>query len=130
MLVTGEATAAEVTTCLAGVLAAETSDAVIEPYLQISGDVAELWSSNDERAGLRSAVSGTARILAKVDSRRKAALRTIARTASDLDELAWLQAEGSHVVDLQWRALVRKAELGGETRADVAALRPVTRAHQ
>jgi len=122
MLVTGDATASEVVTCLTGVLRAETSDAVVEPYLLIAGDVAELWSSDADRADLMAAVTATCQALAKVDSRRKAALRTIARTASNLDEVAWLQSEGVDDVDLQWRALVRKAELGADTSAEVNAL--------
>ena len=53
--------------------------------------------------------------LAGRPDRRQVALRGLARTAGDLDEVAWLLAQAGDDVDLQWRAWSRKAELGGET---------------
>jgi aminopeptidase N len=122
MLVAGEASAAEVVRCLTAVLAAETSDAVIEPYLRLAGDAAELWSPDAERAQLTAAVAGACRDLLRYADRRQVALRVLARTAGDLDEVARLQAEAGDDVDLQWRALVRKAELGGDTAGEVGPL--------
>jgi aminopeptidase N len=122
MLVSGEATAAEVVTCMTGVLAAETSGSVIEPYLQIAGDVAELWASDVDRARLLAGVAEVCRHLASDESRRQVALRTLARTAPDLEAVSWLQVEAPDDVDLQWRALVRKAELGAETGDEVQRL--------
>ncbi|HEU4426042.1 MAG TPA: aminopeptidase N [Pilimelia sp.] len=122
MLVSGEATAAEVVTCLTAVLAIETSDSVLEPYLGLACDVAEMWAPDAERTRLTAAVAATSRRLARDAARRQVALRALGRTAGDLDEVAWLQAEARDDVDLQWRALGRKAELGGETAAEARRL--------
>lgn len=58
----------------------------------------------------------------RVAGARKAALRGLARTAADLDDVAWLQAEAGDDLDLQWRALVRKAQLGLEIATEAQAL--------
>ena len=50
------------------------------------------------------------------------ALRALARVAPDLDAVAGLQEEAGKDVDLQWRILVRKAELGGETDGESEVL--------
>jgi aminopeptidase N len=122
MLVTGEATAAEVVQCITAVLAAETSDSVLEPYLTLGCDAAELWAPDAERDRLTAAVATTCRRLAQDTNRRHVALRALGRTAGDLDEVAWLQAEAADDVDLRWHALVRKAQLGGETAAEIRLL--------
>ena len=122
MLVTGEATASEVLACLLGVLAVETSDSVVEPYLNLAGDLAELWASDAERPTLTAAVAAVSAGLAAQPGRRQVALRTLARTAGDLAAVAALQAEAGDDVDLGWRALVRKAQLGGDTTAESARL--------
>ena len=122
MLVTGELTASEAVHCVLAVLRVETSDVVIEPYLAMAGDIAQLWSPDAERAALTAAVAAACRDLSGQPTRRQVALREFARVAGDLDEVAWLQAGSGDDVDLQWRALVRKAALGGETAAEVAGL--------
>jgi aminopeptidase N len=111
-----------VLTCLLGVLAVETSDSVIEPYLNLAGDVAELWASDAERPALTAAVAAASAGLAGQPGRRQVALRTLARTAGDLAAVAALQAEAGDDVDLGWRALVRKAQLGGDTAAEAERL--------
>ncbi len=122
MLVGGEITAREAAHCVLAVLRAETSDAVIEPYLTMAGNIAQLWSPEAERAALCAAVAAVCRDLAGQGDRRQVALRAFARVAGDLDEVAWLLAEAGDDVDLRWRALVRKAELGGQTADEVADL--------
>ncbi|MFF1821925.1 aminopeptidase N [Kribbella sp. NPDC058245] len=122
MVINGEATAAEVVRCLTGVLEVETSASVVEPYLNLAVEAAVLWSPESERDELMRSVAAAGRRLAGIDAYRKAALRTFARTASDLDQVAWLQEAGGDDLDLQWRALVRKAQLGSPTTADVQAL--------
>ncbi|HEX8345131.1 MAG TPA: aminopeptidase N [Actinoplanes sp.] len=122
MLITGETGAAQVVDCLTAVLAAETADSVIEPYLQLAGDAAELWSADAERAGLLARVATTCTSLAGQPARRQVALRGLARTAGDLAEVSRLQVEAGGDVDLQWRALVRKAELAGDTADEVRRL--------
>jgi aminopeptidase N len=118
MLTTGEATAAEAGRCLTSVLAAETSDAVIEPYLMLAANIAELWAPPAERAELSAAVAAACRSLAKDPGRRQVALRGLARTAPTAEDLGWLREQAGDDVDLRWRALVREAELGGDVTSE------------
>jgi aminopeptidase N len=118
MLTTGEATAAEAGRCLTSVLAAETSDAVIEPYLTLAANAAELWAPPAERVALSAEVAAACRSLAGDPGRRRVALRGLARTATTADDLAWLRQQAGDDVDLLWRALVREAELGGDIAAE------------
>jgi aminopeptidase N len=122
LLVNGEASAAEVVRCLTAVVAAETTPSMLEPFLNLAGDVAEEWSPEAERTALTAEVAGTCRDLADDVDRRHVALRGLARTARDLDEVAWLQDRAGNDVDLHWRALRRKAELGGQTAGEVARM--------
>jgi aminopeptidase N len=122
MLVNGEATAAEAVRCLTAVLAAETSDSVIEPYLDRAVSAAERWAPEAERPDLTAEVAATCINLARDPGRRRVALRALARTAADLEQVARLQGEAGDDLDLQWRALERKAELGGSTAAEAQAL--------
>jgi aminopeptidase N len=122
MLVSGEAAAAETVRFIAGVLAVETSDSVIEPYLTLAADIAELWTPESERAAVTGVVATTCRDLAKDANRRRVALRVLARTAGSLDEVSGLQAQAGDDVELHWRALARKAEFGADTAAEVAEL--------
>ncbi|WP_217545902.1 aminopeptidase N [Streptomyces sp. GbtcB6] len=122
MLTAGEATAAEAGRCLTALLAAETSDAVIEPYLTLVTNIAELWAPPAERPALTEAVAAACRRLAADPGRRQVALRGLARTATGAEDLAWLREQAGADVDLHWRALVREAELGGDVTAESAAL--------
>ncbi|MEV4140603.1 aminopeptidase N [Dactylosporangium sp. NPDC049742] len=122
ILLTGEVSAAEAVRCLTGVLLAETSGSVIEPYLTLAADVAERWSPDAERPELIESVAATCRKLAEHPDQAQVALRTLARTAADLDEVTWLRSRAGDDVDLRWRALARAAELGGTVDADIDAL--------
>ncbi|MCX5418309.1 aminopeptidase N [Streptomyces sp. NBC_00078] len=122
MLTTGEATAAEAGQCITAVLAAETSDAVIEPCLTLAATVAELWAAPGERGELTAAVARVCRNLAAQPGRRQVALRGLARTASTADDLAWLREQAGDDVDLHWRALVREAELGRDVPSETGLL--------
>jgi aminopeptidase N len=121
MLVTGEADAAEVVRCLNRVLLVETSDAVIEPYLKLVGQAAESWSPEAQRGALEAEVVAVCRELTAQDSRRQVALRVVARFGSQ-EDLAWLADQAGDDVDLQWRVLVRKSELGALDEAEVQQL--------
>ncbi|CAL9349314.1 aminopeptidase N [Streptomyces sp. enrichment culture] len=126
MLVTGQATAAEASRSIGAVLEAETCDAVVEPYLTLAGDVAELWAPQDERAVLTGAFAATCRRLAdraRHPARRRVALRSLARAASggELERLR-AEAEAGDDHDLRWRALARAVELGEAPVADAARL--------
>jgi aminopeptidase N len=123
MLVTGEADAPEVVGTLCRVLRAESSDAVVEPLLGRACEAAERFSSERDRGRLLAEVAGTCRQLADVPARRQVALRGLARTAGDLDVLARLREAAGDDVDLEWRALVRQAQLGAVDAGEVDALR-------
>lgn len=120
MLINGEASATEAVNCLTGVLAVETSASVVEPYINLAVEAASLWSAPAEQTALLRQVAATCRDLGP--EYRKPALRGFARTALDLDQVEWLQTEAGDDTDLQWRALVRKAQLGAPTRAEADAL--------
>ncbi|MGW7423337.1 aminopeptidase N [Streptomyces sp. NPDC054813] len=122
MLTAGETTAAEAGQCLTAVLAAETSDAVIEPLLALVTNIAELWAPDADRPALTEAVARACRQLADDPGRRQVALRGLARTATGAEDLAWLRDQAGDDVDLRWRALVREAALGGDVTTETAAL--------
>jgi aminopeptidase N len=122
MLVAGEATTREVVGVLCEVLRAESSDAVVEPHLTRACDAAELWSPAEDRPALLAQVAATCRELVEIGPRRQVALRGLARTAGDVDELARLEGAAGDDADLRWRVLVRRAELGSVPPAEVEAL--------
>jgi aminopeptidase N len=96
---------------------------VVEPHLTRVCEAAERWSPEQDRSRLLAEVAATCRRLATVPARRQVALRGVARTAGDLGELAWLRDAAGDDVDLQWRALVRQAQLATVDTAEVDALR-------
>ena len=122
MLTTGEAGVDEAVRCLTSVLAVETSDAVIEPYLQLAGDAAELWAGDGRRGALLADVAAVCTALAARPGTRQVALRGLARGAADLGAVARVWEQAGQDADLGWRALVRKAELGGDTGDEVRDL--------
>ena len=117
MLTGGEARTAEVVETLIGVLHTETADACLEPYLALALSAVDLWSPLAERDELSALLADTCRELARTPDRRQVALRGLARTA-DLEDVSRLLAQTEDDVDLQWRLLQRKAELGGEVDDD------------
>ncbi len=122
MLVAADAEAVEVVGCVARVLAVETSGSVIEPYLTLACDGAELWVPESDRARVSAEVGAVCRRLAEDPAQRRVALRGVARTATSLDDVAWLREAAGDDVDLTWRALVAGAALGEHDEAAVADL--------
>jgi aminopeptidase N len=122
LLLVGKLRARQVVPCIDAVLVAETSDAVVESYLQCALRAAELWCADDERDELLSDVAETCLRLAEQPARRTAALRTLARSAVTDDQLAVLR-DGNDDVDLTWRSLQRFAALGRLDHAELTALR-------
>jgi aminopeptidase N len=118
-LITGELSAAVTAGCLTSVLRVETSDAVIEPYLTLACEVAEVWAPPAARPALMASVADVCAELARSPGRRQVALRYLARVTTDV---AAVQEAAGDDVDLAWRALIRKAELGGDTAAEARAL--------
>jgi aminopeptidase N len=122
MLVTGDASTAEFVGCVTSVLPRETADPVVEPFLRLAIMAAELWSPDDIRHELLSSVADASLALVDTPSRRQAAIRGLARTAVTGEQLARLRELAGDDVDLQWRLLIRLAELGQYDDDEVAAL--------
>jgi aminopeptidase N len=122
MLTAGEATPAELVDLITRVLAVETSDALVQPYLRLAHEAAELWSPDRERPRLLAGVADAARAMLGDTGRRRVALRTLASVVSsdaDLDEMSNLAGDD---VDLQWRLLARASELGLDIDDDAQRL--------
>jgi aminopeptidase N len=127
MLRAGDAVAREVVPALCGVLRAETADPVLEPVLELACTTVERWAPAEERPDLGSRVAEVCRALAGSPHRRAVALRGLARTATDPDELQRLVHQAGADVDLRWWVLQRQAAIGSLDRAEAdsrcAALR-------
>jgi aminopeptidase N len=118
-LFAGEVSAAETASCLAAVLPAETAPALVEPYLRLAVEVADYWSPPSRRAAVNAELAAAFRKLADQPVHRRPALRALARVTDDVDTLTELAGDD---VDLAWRALVRRSELGEDTSDAVAKL--------
>jgi aminopeptidase N len=112
MLLTAEVSAEEFVGCVTGVLPAETTDSVVEPFLGLAVSAAEQWAPGAVRERLLSSVADVCLALASTPSRRLAALRALARTATSPHQLDALRAAAGDDLDLRWRTLARLAELG------------------
>ncbi|HEV2796365.1 MAG TPA: aminopeptidase N, partial [Nocardioides sp.] len=122
MLSNGDATAAEAVGAITDVLSVETVETVVDPSLDLAVTAAQLWAPESERAALEAQVATTARHLVDSGLSREAALRALARTAPDADELDRLRDEAGDDVDLQWYLLERRAQLGDLDADAVQAL--------
>jgi aminopeptidase N len=115
MLTNGEATAAELVGLITRVVAVETSDALVHPYLKLAYEAAELWASDRERPRLLAEVAGAARAMLGHPDRRRVALRMLASAGASQADLDEVRGQAGDDVDLRWRALVRASELGADT---------------
>ncbi|MDT7572196.1 MAG: aminopeptidase [Actinomycetota bacterium] len=111
-LVTGELPAARFVDCATRVLEHESVDTVVEPVLGLAVKAADLWSRDDERDELLAQVADRCLQLAQEPTRRPAAVRALAQTATTDAQLAALAEHVQGDVDLQWRRLIRLAALG------------------
>ncbi|GAA2093891.1 aminopeptidase N [Nocardioides furvisabuli] len=124
LLLLGDVAPRDVAAALATALRAETSPALIEPFLSQALLVADRWApgaeSPDLLRGLADAVVG----LVDVPDARQAALRTLAASASTADHWSVLEAAAEEATDLDlaWRMAVRRAELGDYDEDRVARL--------
>jgi aminopeptidase N len=126
MLFQGELAARDLVASLVGVLAVETLDSVIEPYLARAVTTAILWSAHEDREALLAQVAKACERLTDDPTHRLGAYRSWAQVASpaDLDRLAAVGRELEDF-DLQWKVLARRAELGDYPADEVTALRAV-----
>ncbi|KRE95933.1 hypothetical protein ASG76_02385 [Nocardioides sp. Soil774] len=124
LLLLGDVAPREVSRALTRALAAETSPALIEPFLNQALLVADRWApaaeSPDLLRGLADAVLG----LVDVPDARQAALRTLAASASTDEHWQVLETAAGQAsdLDLAWRMAVRRAELGDYDEDGVARL--------
>jgi aminopeptidase N len=122
MLTAGEATPAELVGLIARVLAGETSEALIQPYLGLAHETAELWAPDEDRPRLLAEVAGAARAMLGDADRRRGALRTLASVVTSQAELGELRGRAGDDVDLRWRILERASELGTDTDEEAQRL--------
>jgi aminopeptidase N len=120
MLRKGELESGAALECILGVLATETSPAVVEAFLAMGREVAERWSPLATIANRQARVADAAAALADHADLRQAALRVLAATATTPEHEQ--QVEATDDLDLSWRLLVRRAERGREDPEQVQAL--------
>jgi aminopeptidase N len=106
-----------------GVLARETADAVVEQFLSLAVQAAQLWSTDGERDALLGAVADVCLLLAEQGgSRTQPAVRALARTAVTPQQRDRMRELAGDDLDLRWRALTRLAALGEMDRAELEEL--------
>ncbi len=123
MVVSGELPAREFVRSTNAVLAKETTDALVEPFLDLVLSGAERWTPDRDRDEVLSSIADLCLSMAQDDSRKVVALRGLARAAVTDDQLQALRELTGYDVDLSWRALIRFAALGHFDKGDVDALR-------
>ncbi len=94
------------------VLAVESSPAVVEGLLNLGLTAAEQWSPPARIPALMARLAETSTALATDPEHHQPALRTLAATATEPEHFALLEAAAKDDVDLAWRVLARRAELG------------------
>ncbi|RYC07093.1 aminopeptidase N [Nocardioides zhouii] len=124
LLLLGDVAPRDVSAALTRALASETSPALVEPFLGQALLVADRWAPAAESPGLLRSLADTVVGLVDLPDARQAALRTLAASASTdahwsvLDEAAAKATD----LDLAWRILVRRSELGDHDEDRVARL--------
>lgn len=122
LLVEGDAPARDVAGCLLDVLEREDSPSVVEPFLDRAVSVVTRWLPAADRPGLTARLADVALRVAERPGLRGAALRTVAETASTEEHVVLLEVAAADDVDLAWRVLARRAELGHDVEAAIERL--------
>ena len=123
-LSTGDLTTSAFVECATSVLAVETADSVIEPFLHRALRAADLWATGDTRDKLLTKVADTCLAIASSGGERgRVALRSLARVATDDEHFTALEQAGEEDTELRWRTLSRLAELGRYDAEATEALR-------
>ncbi len=94
-------------------LAREQSPSLIEPFAGMAYAYSDRWAPASESANLKAALADAVLELSRQPEHARAALRTLAQTASDQahwDRLEEAREQASDF-DLAWRMLARRAEL-------------------
>ncbi|MCE0540224.1 aminopeptidase N [Kineosporia rhizophila] len=115
-LLAGEVSAGQTFSGLLAALRVETVPSIAETYLTLAANVTELWSPAAHRERQAEELAEVCRDLAGQPALRAAALRTLVRVGTDVEELI------GDDIELRWRALVRLSELGVDTGPAVSDL--------
>ncbi|RIX27791.1 aminopeptidase N [Amnibacterium setariae] len=121
-LVQGELGSDAVVDAITGLVAAETSPAVVEALLLLGLQAVELWTPLARVPELTGRLAVAAARLADSPAHRQPALRTLAATATEPAQLELLAEAAADDLDLAWRVLARQAELGEHDLDAVEAL--------
>ena len=122
-LATGDLTTSAFVRCTTGVLAVETAESLIEPFLRRAVYAADLWATGQTRDELLTEVADTCLALASGGGERgRVALRSLALVAMNDKHFAAVERAGEQDIELRWRVLTRQAELGRYDQAATEAL--------
>ncbi|HEY8320085.1 MAG TPA: aminopeptidase N [Amnibacterium sp.] len=122
MLVKGELAGEAVVDVVAEVLRVETSPAVVEGLLALGLAAAEQWSPLERIPALMARLAEVSEALLANPEHQQPAARTLAATATEDRQLDLLRGPAEQDIDLAWRVLARRAELGQYDPAAVAEL--------
>ncbi|HET8602802.1 MAG TPA: aminopeptidase N [Marmoricola sp.] len=117
-MVRDEAAGADLVDCVVTALTVERDPTLVELFLDLALDAAELWTPRHDVAHQKQRLADTA--LALADEVAQPALRLLALCASTDEHFARLAESTASDQVLQWRVLARRAEVG-EYDADEAA---------
>ncbi len=123
MVASGALPAVDFVRATNAVLAEETADALVEPFLDLVLVAGMRWTPHDQRDDVLGSVADLCMELAGQDSRRMVAVRGLARAAVTGEQLQRLHELTADDVDLSWRALIRFAALGQFDQGEVDNLR-------
>ncbi|EGD42950.1 aminopeptidase N [Nocardioidaceae bacterium Broad-1] len=118
----GEIGGPEVVSRVVSVLERERNPQVTGEFLGMAVTAAELWTAPERVAEQRALVAGAAPTLAEDPANRDTALRVVASHASTPEQVALAEAGAAEDVQVAWRLLGRRAELGDYDAEAVAAL--------
>ncbi|MEP9383664.1 aminopeptidase N [Nocardioides sp. KR10-350] len=108
----GELGGAELVDRVCAVLQTERNPYVVGPFLDLASIAAERWTAPAAVEAQRARVAETALGLADDPALRLPALQTLARHAGCDDQFDVVEAAAADDVDLAWRLMARRAELG------------------
>ena len=119
LLITGEARAVDIVRSLRGVIAAETAESILEPFVSLAITVAEWWAPEAARDHLLEELADVCVQRSDRPEHRAAAMRGLARAAITQSQFDTLEAAAT-TPDLRWRALTRRAEFGQADDAEIS----------
>jgi aminopeptidase N len=122
LLVWGDLAAKDFVRCATAVLRSEIADSLIEHYLSLAVEAADMWSPDSLRDRLLGQVADICLELSTNAARRQVAVRALTQTATTEEQIAALRNLAGDDVDLRWRTLSRLAEFDAVDPAEVDQL--------